>query len=220
MFCLATLESLVISRRHKFIFVHIPKTGGNSVSRALLPFTESHLEEAASPAGFGSGENFWTVDREFGRDKHFTADRYVELMDIRDFFIFATVRNPFDWAVSMYCFRKQTCAGVPHPWVSEEPDIFGKAEFLRFLHSREPSQSSFLGRAQVPVHLLRFETLGDDFRTLCRRLRLGDLVLEKINSSRRPIYEDVLDAELEFEISKLYAVDFQRFGYPRTIKRP
>ena len=206
----------MISRRHKFIFVHIPKTGGNSVSRALLPFTESHLEEACSPAGLGSGENFWTVDCEFGRDKHFTADRYAQLVNIRGFFVFATVRNPLDWAVSLYYFRKQTCGDVRHPWVSEEPDVFGRAEFLRFLYSGEQTQSSFLGRGKVPVHLLRFETLSDDFRAVCRRLGLGDLVLDKINASRRPRYRDVLDSELEFEIGKIYADDMQRFGYSIT----
>lgn len=41
----------MISRQFKFIFVHIPKTGGNSVSRALLPYTESLLDETASPVG-------------------------------------------------------------------------------------------------------------------------------------------------------------------------
>jgi hypothetical protein len=37
----------VISRQFRFIFVHIPKTGGNSVLRALLPYTESPLDETA-----------------------------------------------------------------------------------------------------------------------------------------------------------------------------
>ena len=178
-----------------------------------MPFTESHLEEAHSPAGFGSGENFWTIDFEFGRDKHFTVDRYAELIDVTDYFTFATVRNPWDWAVSLYYFRKQTHdAQQPH-WVSEKPNDFGKAEFKRFLNAGELTQSSFLGHGRVPMHLLRFETIADDFRAVCYKLGLGNLVLDKINSSRRPRFQDVLDAELQLEIGEIYAEDIWSLGY-------
>lgn len=84
----------MISRKHKFIFIHVPKTGGNSVSRSLLPYTESCLEEAPSPAGFGSGENFWTVDPYFGSDKHFTIDMYAEKFNVDDYFFFSILRVP------------------------------------------------------------------------------------------------------------------------------
>jgi hypothetical protein len=198
----------LISRKHSFIFVHIPKTGGNSVSRALLPFTESTLEEAESPAGWGSGENFWTVDPVFGRDKHFTADHYARIMDIRRFTVFATVRNPWDLAVSLYFFRKQTAV---FNWQSVGAETFDKAEFLRFLHAGESAQSCYLGR--MPVRILRFERLADDFAVLCRTLGLGTLTLDKINTSRRPKYRDVLDADLAAEVGRIYAEDVDRFGY-------
>ncbi len=198
----------MISRQHRFLFVHIPKTGGNSVSRALLPFTESRLEEAESPAGLGSGENFWTVDPVFGRDKHFTADHYASLMDTRGYTFFATVRNPWDQMVSLYYFRKQTGTG---DWQTHPPETFDKAEFRKFLQAREPTQVSFLGRQ--PVRLLRFERLQQDFAALSQSLGLGALTLDKINASRRQRYQDVLDAELAAEIGTLYAEDVRLFGY-------
>ncbi len=203
----------MISRKHKFIFIHVPKTGGNSVSRSLLPYTESYLEEASSPAGFGSGENFWTVDPELGRDKHFTAEMYAERMDIRDYFIFSTVRNPWDWAVSLYFFRKQTGGDSANLWTTVGPNEFDKFEFINFLESGEPPQSSFLGNGQFPIRLLRFETLTADFQSICAHLKIGNLQLEKINSSRRPDYNDILDTELKAKIVEIYGRDFERFGY-------
>lgn len=203
----------MISRKHKFIFIHVPKTGGNSVSRSLLPYTESYLEEAPSPAGFGSGENFWTVDPELGRDKHFTVDMYAERMSIRDYFIFSTVRNPMDWAVSLYFFRKQVGDDADIPWSKVGPNEFDKTEFIHFLHAGEPSQSSFLGSGEVPIHLLRFENLSDDFKKVCSILEIKHLSLEKINSSRRPDFDNILDIELKDKIVELYTCDFERFGY-------
>ena len=178
------------------------------MSRALLPFSESRLEEAESPAGLGSGENFWTVDPVFGRDKHFTADHYAGLMDTRGYTFFATVRNPWDRMVSLYYFRKQT---AKVDWQTHAPETFNKAEFRQFLRAGEPSQVSFLGAK--PVRLLRFERLEQDFAAVSQSLGLAVLKLDKINASRRQRYQDVLDDELAAEIGTLYAEDLRRFGY-------
>jgi hypothetical protein len=43
----------LLSEQKKFVFIHVPKTGGNFSSRALLPLTDCRLEEAPSPAGPG-----------------------------------------------------------------------------------------------------------------------------------------------------------------------
>lgn len=198
----------MISREYRFIFVHIPKTGGNSVSRALLPYTESRLEEAESPAGWGSGENFWTVDPVFGRDKHFTVDDYANVMDLRGYRLFTTVRNPWDRLVSLYFFRKQTKL---LDWQSVGPEEFDKAEFLRFLPLAEPPQVAYLGARQV--HVLRYERLQSDFAAMCRTLGLENVTLDRLNASRRPSYRDLLDADLVAEIGRIYAADVDRFGY-------
>ncbi|SDB36917.1 sulfotransferase family 2 domain-containing protein [Bauldia litoralis] len=208
----------MISRKWKFVFIHVPKTGGNSISRALLPFSESKLVEAASPVGHGSGENFWTVDPVLGSDKHFRANQYGELLGerIRDHFVFATVRNPWDRAVSLYFFRKQVAKEQQVSWIrcdDQGPETFDRAQFLRFIESGEPTQCSFLGTGQTAVHLMRFENLEADFREVCRRLGLGSLRLERINASRRPRYQDVLDLELAERIAHQFAEDVERFGY-------
>ena len=69
----------MISHKHKFIFTHIPKTGGTSITRALNPnagIKNKPLKE-------------------------------MPLKDKEDYFKFTFVRNPWDRAVSMFFFRQK-----------------------------------------------------------------------------------------------------------------
>ncbi|MCR9245462.1 MAG: sulfotransferase family 2 domain-containing protein [bacterium] len=76
----------MILTRH-FVFVHIPKTGGNFVRRIL--------EEHAAPD--------WQVQR---LDDHLT---YADVpASHRELPRLAFVRNPFAWYVSWYYFQKKT----------------------------------------------------------------------------------------------------------------
>jgi hypothetical protein len=71
----------MISHEHKFIFVHVPKTGGTSI--------ESLLDLSGA--------------------KHNTARQYRNFFpDVwKRYFSFAFVRNPWDRVLSFYMFRKQ-----------------------------------------------------------------------------------------------------------------
>ena len=60
---------------------------------------------------------------------------------------------------------------------------------------------------------MRFENLTADFERVCKKLELENVSLGKINSSRRPRYQDILDRDLELRIGKMYAEDIERFGY-------
>ena len=193
----------MISESHNFIFIHVPKTGGNAVSQALLPFTRCRIEPAAS---IRPGENFWVTHPDYGIVKHLTAEQYGLIVDVSHYTMFATVRNPFDWAMSLYFFRKQT-PGLQPAWMSVDPRSYCKREFLAFLKSGEASQSLFLGSLRDRIHLMRFDCLEDDFREICGRLNLGDVTLTRINASDRPRDLSILDAEVMAEISFRFAAD-------------
>ena len=74
----------MINHKHKFIFLHIPKTGGSSIGKALL--------EAC-----GIKEDYESF--------YIHYDNLTEDM-LKEYFVFTFVRNPWDRLVSSYRFQK------------------------------------------------------------------------------------------------------------------
>lgn len=70
--------SFVISHKYKFIYVHIPKTGGTSL--------DSYLKEALPSS-----------DEFYDHKPVWFAEKYM-----KDYFKWATLRNPFDRSISIY----------------------------------------------------------------------------------------------------------------------
>jgi hypothetical protein len=210
----------MISRKNKFIFIHIPKTGGNSVSSALQIFTDIHFVGANSPSGFGGNENFWPIDPIHGNIKHFSIDKWYELLGekICEYFLFCTVRNPIDRAISLYFFTKQAIAYNQIAWLEdyseEAKDRFIKSEFVKFLNSGLQSQTSYLkSQTKLNVHVMKFEQLVEDFAFVCRRLDLSVACLPRINASRRPLFTNLLDAYSLKLLAEIFEDDFRNFGY-------
>lgn len=79
-----------ISRKHKMIFIHIPKTGGTSITCGL----------GIEPVK----ENLHGTEY-----SHLTADKIKEAYPVlwKQFFKFTIVRNPFDRMVSEWAYQKK-----------------------------------------------------------------------------------------------------------------
>ena len=210
----------MISRTKYFIFIHVPKTGGNSVSTALQTYTDIQFVAANSPKGFGLSENFWPIDPIYGSIKHFSVDKWSELLgeSISDYFLFGTVRDPIDRALSLYFFMKQTLIQEQMFWLEDNSDDardrFSKSEFCKFLLSGVPSQMSFLNSsAELDIHLMRYERLVDDFAAVCCQLGLNHTSLPVINASRRLPLKNLLDARTKKLLVEVFEDDFRSFGY-------
>jgi hypothetical protein len=215
----------MISRIKNFLFIHVPKTGGNSVSTALQTYTDIQFVAANSPKGFGVSENFWPIDPIYGSIKHFSVDKWSELLgeSISDYFLFGTVRNPIDRAISIYFFMKQTLIHKQISWLEDNSedarDRFSKNEFRKFLLSSVPSQLSFLKlSAGLDIHLMRYERLVDDFAAVCRQLGLNEASLPVINASRRPPLKRLLDAGTQKLLVEVFEDDFRSFGYVNELQ--
>ena len=79
----------MISHQKKFIFVHIPRTGGTRLCDFLVPYCD---EESLKFSPFGKDEH-----------QHATLLEYVDYYgkEILDYTIFSIVRNPWDRALSL-----------------------------------------------------------------------------------------------------------------------
>lgn len=222
---------MILSTSHNFIFVHVPKTAGTSLTSALEPF------------GTYPRRTLWRslarrmpivepVDKVYLR-KHETAAgvrRKIGAPLFASFQRFGVVRNPYDHAVSHYEFMKQ----FRIPKIAEKVAQMRFADYLRYrmkppfwndtFFARLPNQSYFLADAQGQLlvqRVLRFESLADDFDALARDLRLGDVRLERkkptlSRADKRP-WQSYYDDEAKALADQLYAQDFKLLGYDPVI---
>jgi hypothetical protein len=213
---------VILSNSHRFIFIHIPKTGGTAIAKALAPFDRSverkglrrllsHLPvpEDADAVAFRIHVSARWVKAKIPAE---TFAAYAK---------FAVVRNPFDRAVSYYHYLVQNEAHHRHDKVRG----MNFEAFLEYLLRRRSFHndtqfrmvSDATGKMLVD-HILRYESLADDFLRLCETLGLPAQPLERHNASRRDAYETYYkDGRAREMVLELFSEDFAAFGYDRQV---
>jgi len=98
----------IINHTHRFIFVHVPKAAGTSVTQHLSQYTQYCDLEIG---GTEFGEMIQPAySRRFGISKHSTASKLRGIMgsiEWQKYFSFAFVRNPFLRTYSIYQFLRK-----------------------------------------------------------------------------------------------------------------
>lgn len=215
---------MLISTSHSFIFVHVPKSAGSSLTSALQPYCLPRrrgllrrvlsllpLREDPARAHFRQHVTAAAIRARIGPQ------------EFARFTSFGVVRNPYDHAVSVYEFLKvQQRRSVGRKLAS-----MSFVEFMRLragpagmslepspLHM--PAQAHWLAddRDRLLVsRVLRVEHLDRDFTGLCRELGLPPTPLTARNVSRRQATGAYYDAETIALVRRIYARDFALFGY-------
>ena len=209
----------MIDHRHRYVFVHIPKTAGTSLKRRLAGYD---LDKRWQPDPAQIQHLY----------SHLTgAQLQAELeavagVDAAAYFRFTFVRNPWDRVLSAFLYLS---AGGGNQ-VRELPRVAAvkpfKGDFRRFVgEGLAPLQ------AEVP-HLLpqhlwshdglsrpldfigRFERLEADYAEIARRLGLDPTApLPHLRASRRRPYPEYYDADSRAVVAQVYARDIALYGY-------
>lgn len=205
---------MIISFARKFAFVAVPKTGSQAVRRFLRPIMHSDdWEQSVFDA-----PRFFPVPH-LARIGH----GHLRVSEIQPFLLpgmwpdlysFAFVRNPFDRFLS---FCKFFYPGEMEK--TDDPVGFMKKVIrdpeLRHHVLMQP-QHRFLedDNGDLAVSFVgRYEHLQRDFETICERLELPFVELERINVSSRPALTGSLDRELAEMVGDTYRLDFEKFDY-------
>ena len=177
-----------------FEFIHINKTAGSSIEKALgVPFEHASALEKREELGRAEWQRRFT---------------------------FSVVRNPWDKVVSHYAYRVKTNQhGMGNgsvsfsQWVDlcfEQKDPFYRDRELMFV-----SQCDWLTDntgALLVDKVYRFEDLAGAFADLKKRLNL-EVDLPHLKPSKRTVYQDYYDETSQAIIAKHFADDIKRFGY-------
>jgi hypothetical protein len=205
---------MLLSRKHKFIFIHVYKNAGTSITNALLPFAAGKWQWLASRAF-----KKLNVSAPFDPSPfpmHSKAPEIMQAMGREAFdsyFSFAIVRNPWDWQVSLYNYMRKDPIHPQH----ELAKTFGSFdEYIRWRCKEEVRyQKDFIysDDNQLLVDFVgRFERLDEDFHTICSRIGIT-ASLPKLNVSNETPYRKFYTEETQDLVRRAFDPDIKLLGY-------
>jgi hypothetical protein len=204
---------MIISHSKKFIFIHIYKVAGTSISSALRKYNYLPSKKNKLKSTFGVNPSIYS--RDF--DGHITARELsskIPASIFGSYFKFAFVRNPWDWQVSLYHFGKQLRSHHQH-------HLFNNMTFREYLDWRVNEdlklQSDFIlsddGKMLVD-YVGRLESINQDFSEICESIGLDkDYVIPRLNRSNHSEYRKYYDSESKQIIQQAFRKDIEIFGY-------
>ena len=209
---------MLLSYSHRFLFIHVPKTGGSSISRALAECVhrpEDHWVNRTL-GRVGIHVNLYGPERVRRYRFHSTARvlrRHLSEETFESSFKFAFVRNPWDRMVSSYHFVAGCATHHRHRQVARGMNF---KDYLRYEVARgKMSQAAMLtdrsGRLLVDF-VGRFERLAEDFHRVCQHLGLP-CQLGHHNRSRHRDYREYYDRESIELVRRHFGDEIDLFGY-------
>ena len=194
---------MLVSENKKFLFVHIQKTGGTSFTRHL----ESQIPDLS--LYFKSHTTYANAE-----------------MKYHTFYKAAFVRNPFDRLVSWYSAMHKNRKNPPNRLQTktmEMADTFEEFIYncgdISFKEGWKPfsnNQFDYLTDREGNIgmdFIGRFETIGEDSKTLCQHLDLEDIEIPHINSSSHQEYQHYYNDATRKVIEKRFERDLDYFKY-------
>lgn len=225
---------MIVSHRHRFVFLKTFKTASTSLELALSPLcgpddvlTPLDATDEARRAGVGARN--WVVQfgrrtllgqlrsligtasrEQLGFHEHMTAAAARRMLGEQvwsGYFKFAAVRNPWDQLVSQYHWKYRK---------RDAPPSFDR--FVRHtLRRRRLNDSIYAinGRPAMDDYV-RYEALEEDLARILARLGIAERpALPRAKTGLRPPggYRDYYDAALRDRVGRAAAWEIGRFGY-------
>lgn len=204
----------ILSHRHRFVFIAVPKVASHSIRFAL----REHL----APADEEQVSLFVRkrIDRPiFNAQEHghqTAAEVRAALGEALwgEYFSFAVVRNPWERFVSYVAFMMRHNGSFERDPRAAMRRVLANPQNQSTVHYRP--QSDFVTDADgnlLVSKICRAEQLQRDFDAVCAALALPAATLEVRNSSTHRPYADYYDDELRLAVGERYHDDIARFGY-------
>ncbi|GAB4534938.1 MAG: hypothetical protein Tsb0010_15020 [Parvularculaceae bacterium] len=225
---------MLLSHRKQFLFIHIPKTAGTSITRRLAPharlrdrlvyeFRPTRLAIAIADRAMRRADDGLALYAGF--------PQHAAIRNARDalgddwtnaLFKFAFVRDPWDWFASLWAHAARTPG---HPLQQD-----ARAGIEPFLETacrggvlRQIDYVRRRGSLELDVDFLgRFETLREDFRAVADRLGLSarDLPHDNRAPARARDLSSLYTPSARRLFLKRFGPDLELFGYAESPGAP
>jgi hypothetical protein len=200
----------VISHRHKCIFVHLRRTGGNSIEHALggIQLLDRDGRETTTwEEAIHAGRSRFKLDNR----GHYLHDGVLKIreafpLEFPVYFKFSMVRNPWAQMLSMF-FKRKGKDGT-------------SAEFAAFIESYALFEGTTARHTLYDEHgqclvdfIGRFENFVPDFNVACERAGIKDVRLPHLNATQNQDYQSFYDLATKRRVEEIYGEDIERHGY-------
>lgn len=197
----------MISLKNNFLFIHVPKTGGNSIQNILSQHSDDKIVILNNMQD--GKERFEVRYTNTQLHKHSSLQDYRNVFGrrINELYKFVTIRNPWDRAISFYF--------SPHRGDIE----WDKRCFLQFVSSNVKPLRHYLqleandSFASNVDFIIKFENLENDFRHVLEKIKIQMELLPHRNKSTKKHYTHYYDSELINFIHDTFLEDIQFGGY-------
>ena len=219
----------LISNRHKFIFIHIAKNAGTSVSDKLVDYTDTPFLSSKGLRNLSQIADQWLPLNIMKclsphvLPMHITADQLMNLfpdLDPGSFYKFSVVRNPYDRMVSYYKFTTLARKRWTSPAMHKRYSGMSFEQYVELLHEKDATNQFDLLFRDNKGHLnmdyvAKMEDLDNGMEQIFADLNLPNMKVPKknINSSRSRTYRDYYNSHTKKLIEQSYAKDLDTFKY-------
>jgi len=210
---------MIISNKHKFIFVAIPKTATHAIRFAL----RKHLDEKTdweqvglfvkktlpveSLAKLGNGHIKCTEIQPFLGTKIWN-----------NYFKFTIVRNPYDRFISYCFFMNQNDITFKKHALERMKIIIKNKKVHQNLWFIPQHQFITDNNGELMVDFVgKYESLVNAYQQVCTKIGIPSGRLFKVNSSIHNDYTEYYDDELSQAVFEFYHQDFELFGYKNEL---
>ena len=208
----------MISIAKRFLFIHVPKTGGNSIFQVLREYSQ---ERIITPGPHQDGiERFGTANDTYPTIlKHSSLSEHQSALPadvFRSLYKFAILRNPWERMISWFFSpHRQLPQKTRNTWHGAD---WNREWFTHFLGRRQTTRHyTCLPDSPTLSHdldfLMRFEQLDEHFAEVCRRLDIPARPLPKYNQSTREHYSHYYDDELQVLVGQMFHEEIEFAGY-------
>jgi len=185
----------ILLKKRNIAFIHIPKTGGQSVRLWLRKENDFDLMPLGQRNINVKHPTYDLIEKHYGEDN----------ID----FAFAIVRNPYARAASLYKHLNRVSKDFQKAKMSFEDFIFDEERYEKT--ALKPQSTWFSEKDNI--HIIRFENLKEEFQYIKEMLGRKD-DLPKQNVSRRPSHNSMqYTSEMKKFLYEKCKEDFDRFGY-------